>query len=190
MFAYCLNDPVNGCDPCGYCTCAAGGLKNQFASANKCPTCGHVSGGGAVLLPSLISADEVATGVAFATSYVYRKFVQAIKATAYGMMPDSYPVIHHIIPYGSFSRRSPEIKNQLYRAQRIMIDAGINPETDLINQMLISSAYHRQLHTDAYIALVTAPIVALGKDATKDQIYQILYDLRILIAASDQYSWG
>ena len=186
MFAYCNGNPVNYKDPSGNLP--------TISNAYMCKD-GELSAGGGggivVPLPDLIDvADEIAAGVAFAVSHVYREFTRSIKNLAYGLTPGSYPVTHHIIPYGSYSTRSMKVQSQLHEAQSIMEQAGVFPETDLHNQVVISAAYHVSLHTDAYIMMVTAPIIALGNNPTQDQVYTVLFDLRLIIAANDPYANG
>ena len=188
MFAYCNNNPTLSADNTG----------NYADIIDPNPSC-YDSGGttGAVSIPLPLPLpgsndilDEVAAGAILAVSYAYRCFTRSIKASMYGMLPGNYPVTHHIIPYGDFSTRSMSVRRQLHDAQEIMTMAGIYPKTDPINQLVLSASYHMSMHTDAYIMMVTAPIVALGKDATIGQIYAVLFDLRIIIASSDPYAYG
>jgi hypothetical protein len=54
--------------------------------------------------------------------------------------------------------------------------------------MSLSAAYHVSLHTDTYILSVTAPIIALGDNPTKEEIYAVLLDLRIILAGTDPFA--
>jgi hypothetical protein len=174
--------------------CASGTIKGTFEYTSLCSSCGSSGGGGggAMLVPGTIDAiAEVALGaVAYAVSYVYRQYTKHIKTSTPGMMPDNYPVTHHIIPYGTFSTRSEEVQNQLRQAQEIMMRAGVYPQSDPINQLSLSAAYHRSLHTDTYILSVTAPIIALGEKATKDEIYKVLLTQRFILAGTDPFAMG
>ena len=192
MFAYCTNNPANCFDLTGNCACTSvGGLNNHRVYSTMCPCGGSSAGGGALLLPGLVDAiDEATTGILLAVSYVYRQYTQSIKASTYGMQPGNYPVTHHIVPYGKYTTRSDRVQEQLRQAQDIMTRAGVIPMTDPINQLILSATYHVSLHTDSYIAMVTAPIIALGENATKEQIYGVLDDLRTIVAYGDQYTWG
>ena len=187
MFAYCGNSPTNDCDYAGTISVRAAPNTTYYEDILG----GGGGGGGAVLLPGLIDAvDEAATGALLAVSYAYRSFTRSVKANTYGMLPGNYPVTHHIIPYGDFGTRSKEVNQQLREAQEIMIRAGVIPQSNRVNQLVLSASYHASLHTDEYIKMVTAPIVDLGDNATEDQIYAILFDFRIVIAANDPYAYG
>ena len=187
MFAYCGNNPTNNYDYTGTVSVRTAPKTTYYEDILG----GGGGGAGAVLLPGLIDAvDEAATGALLAVSYAYRQFTKSIKAAAYGMLPGSYPITHHIIPYGKFSTRDPLVQQQLSDAQRIMINAGVDPKHDLVNQVVISVKYHVSLHSNDYILMVTTPIIALGKNPTKNEIYQVLFYLRIGIAANDPYAYG
>ena len=134
--------------------------------------------------------DEATTGVALAVSLVYQQYTRSVKEFTSGLQPGNYPVIHHIIPYGIFTRRASTVQEQLSKAHDIMIHAGVFPESSLYNQVVISAAYHQSLHTNAYILMVTSPIIALGANATTEQVYAVLDNLRIVIASCDPYAYG
>ena len=186
MFAYCLNNPTLYADNTG----------SFAASINPNLSCfdarGTGGGGGVPLpLPNVVDIlDATVTGVYLSVSYVYRQYTKSIKASMEGMPPGNYPVTHHIIPYGEFSARSDLVTDQLHRAQDIMVNAGVFPETDLCNQLPLSATYHMSLHTDEYILMVTAPIIALGENPDPNQVYSVLLDLRIVIAGNDPYAFG
>ena len=85
-------------------------------------------------------------------------------------------------------QRNDYVRTQLDKAQEIMQNAGVFPKSDPINQVTISAVYHMNLHTDQYILMVTNPIIALGDTATQDEIYAVLFDLRLIIAGSDPHA--
>ncbi len=188
MFAYCLNDPVNNFDPRGN---YAGDLTANGGRGFSTGNMGAGYGGDhVVFLEGLLESNGelITTGVSLSITYAYRQYTKFIKKTNSSMQSGNYPVTHHIIPYGQFSTRSDEVQAQLKKAQEIMINAKVYPKYDPINQMTLSASYHISLHTDSYILMVTGPIIALGENPTKEEIYDVLYYLRLNLAASDPFA--
>ena len=191
MFAYCLNNSISYSDPGG--TNATFARDTRYICMDGTNAAGPTPAGNCCVLVSagLVIGISAVLETSYArVSYAYRQYVKNLKASASGMLPGNYTVTHHIIPYGEFSLRSEAVIQKLHEAQAIMIRAGVNPASDPINQLVLSATYHMSLHTDAYIIMVTEPIIALGPTPSKEQIYAILYDLRIGIASNDPYAWG
>ena len=194
MFAYCGNNPVNYGDSSG--TSSEIVLDPRYIYMDEVNGVGARSarsGSGYELLAlsCLIAGLGAVYGEIYASvSYAYRQYTRSIKKSIVGLQPGNYPVTHHIVPYGTYSTRDPYTRQQLAKTQKIMISAGVDPEHDLINQVVISAGYHNSLHTNDYILMVTKPIIALGDNPTKNQIYEVLFYLRIAIAANDPYANG
>ena len=194
MFAYCNNNPAVYSDHQGYCLCKAILPKSNLEYSTICPDCGSAGGGAgiAILIPELLEYVKEAciASVSFCVSYVYRQYTRSIKISNPDLLPSSYPVTHHIIPHGKFSTRSKLVSDQLEKAQRIMEQAGVFPVSDPFNQVTVSTLYHVSLHTDQYILMVTAPIIALGDNPSKEEIYAELHTLRWIITACDPHACG
>ena len=56
------------------------------------------------------------------------------------------------------------------------------------NLMIVSHGLHKSMHTDKYLLGVSKAILNAGN--TKEEIYEVLFELRIGISAYDIFSAG
>ena len=101
---------------------------------------------------------------------------------------EKMPQVHHIVPVGDFSTRSPQIGGMVNEMHEILEKENINRYIDPMNLMLVSSKTHASLHTDAYIAHVYSYIKQT--EGSAESIYAMLFLLRIEIAAMDGTAVG
>jgi len=177
MFAYCGNNPVCFSDPNG---------ENSLSITD--PRMAHLQiedGCGASGLVPIIVGGIWITLESLA-GYLKREVYYAahlIKVSMQDSPDDELPVVHHIVPHGSFSGRSLEVQRRLAQAQSVLISVDIDPENDPLNLMIVSTAYHRHLHTDDYLMYVSNAVNHAGSDRTA--VINTLFALRIIIWLDD-----
>ena len=178
MFAYCGNNCVSNVD--------SGGDRYDAYDISALAGGGIVIGG--LLLRPLVESTAQATINTFnkATREVY-DFSNAVKAELQELSKKT-PHVHHIVPVGNFSSRSPKTQQQISELHNLLSNAGINRYIDPMNLMLVSSGTHASLHTDQYISHVYNYI--MSTNGSKEQIYGMLFCLRIEIAAIDVLASG
>ena len=199
MFVYCGNNPVINVDISGTMHeekagnggwggyCGDFGLGQMMGGGDSSGVIAVGTGIAYVALVGLTTSDLRAEmlqirGQEAREVYAFSVAMRKVLAATLNNMPE----VHHIVPKGDFSNRSPEIQGYIKNMQAILKDAGVDVVNDPMNLMLISAKYHRVIHTDAYIKWVHTHIKAAGRD--KDRIYAALFLLRIEIAASDRYA--
>lgn len=73
-------------------------------------------------------------------------------------------------------------------AYGILIDVGIDPETEPLNQVIVSQGHHPSLHTNVFLnELYTALLKAEGDEM---QVKAVLYWYRIRITVTDPWLLG
>lgn len=189
MFAYCANNPVLNTDQTGsepitiflligvavvaVVTIVTLDLLNKLAQK------------AAPALNAVVNDAKVA----FAhTSKECRAYAKTVKETIAQNRKNSEPRIHHIVPTGSFSNRGETVSQNVAEMQRILIDAKIDPETDPINQMIVSQGFHATLHTNMYLNSLHKSLKRV--DGNETEVRLVLYWYRIMIAASDPGAMG
>jgi len=189
MFAYCNNNPVKCADYSGGLPAIVIGIGSAIASFVSSLSTAEIVGIGAGMVAGLgliftpVETIKKAASTAQNEIYEYsRKIRESISDFTQKM-----PHVHHIVPVGNFSSRSPGTQAMIAEMHVKLDEAGINRYTDPINLMVVSAGTHATLHTDAYIAHVYSYIKGANG---KEGIYEAMYYLRLEIAAWDTIAGG
>ena len=156
----------------------------------------HIAKAGAKLIANAISGIKVSSPESVTRNIVFQAVKQAAdvyeysKAIAESLTETSkrIPHVHHIVPAGKFSNRSPSTVNKINQMHAKLNRVGINRYFDPMNLMLVSAQTHARLHTDAYIDHVHSYIMSAGD--SKQEVYGAMFYLRIEIAAQDLFASG
>ena len=196
MFAYCLNSPVNREDLLGNISVTALGLRDYGLDPRDNGMGG--GGGGLLALECMVLiglvvvaphvADETATTTTISEKTEVYDFAKSLRDVTVGKFSNKQPRVHHIVPVGEFSNRSLIVQEELKKAQAKMEGAGIMIAIDPNNLMIVSHGLHKSMHTDKYLLGVSKAILNAGN--TKEEIYEVLFELRIGISAYDIFSAG
>ena len=143
MFAYCANNPVLNTDQTGSepitISLLIGVAVVAVVTIVTLDLLNKLAQKAAPALNAVVNDAKVA----FAhTSKECRAYAKTVKETIAQNRKNSEPRIHHIVPTGSFSNRGETVSQNVAEMQRILIDAKIDPETDPINQMIVSQGFH------------------------------------------------
>ena len=188
MFAYCNNNPALNTDQTGSepvtVTVVLGIAVIAVITLVTVNLIGKLAQKTA---PALNAAVDGARATLAHTAKEYRAYAKAVADAFVQSRKNSEPRIHHIVPTGKFSNRG-SVANKVAEMQEILRNVGINPETDPINQMLVSQGYHASLHTNAYLIGLHSSLKRAAGNETEVKL--VLYWYRIMIAASDPWAMG
>lgn len=189
MFAYCANNPVLNTDQTGSepitISLLIGVAVVAVVTIVTLDLLNKLAQKAAPALNAVVNDAKVA----FAhTSKECRAYAKTVKETIAQNRKNSEPRIHHIVPTGSFSNRGETVSQNVAEMQRILIDAKIDPETDPINQMIVSQGFHATLHTNMYLNSLHKSLKRV--DGNETEVRLVLYWYRIMIAASDPGAMG
>lgn len=189
MFAYCANSPVLNTDQMGSEPISISLLSGiAVIAVVTIVTLDLINRLAKKAAPALNAVVNDAK-VAFAhTSKECRAYAKTVKETIAQNRKNSEPRIHHIVPTGTFSNRGELVRQNVAEMQRILIDAKIDPETDPINQMIVSQGFHATLHTNMYLNSLHKSLKRV--DGNDTEVRLVLYWYRIMIAASDPGAMG
>ena len=184
MLAYCSNNPVNSCDTTGKLAVASYSIGTAIDFLLDV-TINQLVRVTASAMNQLVEEAKIAYA---RTSKAIRSYAKACIDEYVELLKKSLPCVHHIVPPGEFSNRADRTQQHLQEMREILIDAGINPEKDWINQVSVSQGFHASLHTNLYIEYLYKDLKKASGD--KDQVKLVLYWYRIMITAADPYSAG
>ena len=189
MFAYCANNPVLNTDQTGSepitISLLIGVAVVAVVTIVTLDLLNKLAQKAAPALNAVVNDAKVA----FAhTSKECRAYAKTVKETIAQNRKNSEPRIHHIVPTGTFSNRGKIVRQNVAEMQRILIDAKIDPETDPINQMIVSQGFHATLHTNMYLNSLHKSLKRV--DGNETEVRLVLYWYRIMIAASDPGAMG
>ena len=187
MFSYCANNPVLSTDHTGSEPITLSLLTIGTLAAATLVTLYALNKLAQQVAPVLNNAVNNAKITLAHTAKEYRAYAKAVADSFVKSTQQSSPNIHHIVPTGGFKNRG-EVSLAVAEMQTILTNANIDPETDPINQMLVSQGHHASLHTNAYLlSLYSSLKQAEGND---DDVRLVLYWYRIVIAATDPWAMG
>ncbi len=184
MLAYCSNNPINSCDTTGKLAVASYSIGTAIDFLLDV-TINQLVRVTASAMNQLVEEAKIAYA---RTSKAIRSYAKACIDEYVELLKKSLPCVHHIVPPGEFSNRADRTQQHLQEMREILIDAGINPEKDWINQVSVSQGFHASLHTNLYIEYLYKDLKKASGD--KDQVKLVLYWYRIMITAADPYSAG
>lgn len=184
MIAYCNNNPVKFVDGNGQSATAIIGIGIAVvATVVAAATIVSNTASGLGLIPTPIETIKRAINEAKNDVYEYAQSVRDSIAE----FKKKLPHVHHIVPVGNFTSRSPATQAMIGEMHAKLSQVGINKYSDPVNLMLVSAGTHATLHTDTYIAHVYSYIMsAEGING----VYLAMYQLRLEIAAWDTLAGG
>ena len=181
MFCYCGNSPVGNVD--------SDGREREYVRI-----VGGYGGGGygvnavaaivtAIVAPLVTGAKKVVSN----TTQAIRKHAKKLRDTSKSIYDDSQPRIHHIVPQGNFSNRSPATRTAVDGMHEILESVEMDVNHPL-NLAVVSQGYHKSLHTDAYLQNLYMQLQPYK--GNKKGVCAVLISQQIILSSSDPYDYS
>ena len=191
LFAYCGNNPASYWDPTGYArvkVLTMDALDNGVGSPIGIVVVTAIVVYGALL--DMAQADTLKElSLERAQSQDYKEaaaYAKAVALPGVDKYDDRQPRVHHIVPHGEFTSRSPEVLVNFHKVQYAMNSYGLMESSH--NLVILSHGTHKSMHTDAYLMWVSAKLNPVLEN--KGAMIGVLHEMRIELMLKDAFSLG